>query len=142
MTMKTRTTKSYSELMTIPSFEDRIEYLFLGGKVGDFTFNGHRELNQALYQSPEWKSLRNLVAMRDNGYDLGHEDYIIVGSIYIHHINPITIDDLLNHKSCVYDPENLISCSRKTHTQIHYGLQKKEPEIVTRRTMYDTCPWR
>lgn len=134
--------KTYSELITISSFEERFEYLSLSGIVGDITFGGHRYLNQKLYQSPEWKSIKREVILRDNGCDLAHEDYPIKGHIYIHHINPISIEDILERRSCVFDLENLISASFITHNAIHYGSE----ELLTRkpiiRTKNDTCPWR
>lgn len=137
-----RKNKSYSRLIELSTYEERLEYLFLGGKVGEFTFNGHRVLNQMLYKCPDWLHVREKAAIRDNGFDLGLDGYVITGSIYVHHINPITIDDILDRNPIVFDLENLISCSKKTHSQIHYGLQKMEPKIVTERKIYDTCPWR
>lgn len=135
--------KSYSELIKIDSFEDRILYLSLNGNVGEFTFNGHRYLNQILYKTPEWKKIRRTISIRDNGFDLGHPDYEIVGNIYIHHINPITPEDILQRRGCVFDPENLISCSFRTHNEIHYSSKEeiKRDRFVI-RTKNDTCPWR
>lgn len=135
--------RSYSELIEIPTFDKRFEYLSLKGSVGDFTFNGHRYLNQKLYRSEEWKSVRRKVIIRDNGCDLGCEDRPIFGSVLIHHINPITIDDIVERRTCVFDLENLISVSFDTHNAIHYG--KEEIFIPTTwiaRTKNDTCLWR
>lgn len=134
--------KTYSELIKIEKFEDRFEYLSLVGIVGETTFGGHRYLNQILYQTEKWKSTRREVIFRDNGCDLAHKDYVIHGSIYIHHLNPITIDDILNERPCVFDLENLISTTFRTHNAIHYGskdLLPKEPEA---RKKNDTCLWR
>lgn len=135
--------KTYSELIKIPSFEDRFKYLCLDGNVGEATFGGHRYLNQMLYKSPEWKSTRREVILRDNGCDLAHEDYEIIGSIYIHHLNPITIDDILNRSPCVFDLENLICTSFKTHNAIHYGTDDVAfNKQLINRSKNDTCPWR
>lgn len=114
-------TKSYSELITIPSFMDRFEYLKLGGRVGEATFGSRRYLNQMLYQSSEWRKIRDKVIVRDNGCDLAHPDYSIVGQVYIHHINPITQDDIVRRRQWVMDPDNLVCVSRRTHEAIHYG---------------------
>lgn len=139
--MKTNT-KSYSELITIPSFEERFDYLKLSGSVGDETFGGHRYLNQWLYKLTEWKSVRREVIVRDNGFDLAHPDYLIGGNIYVHHINPITIEDILEKRRCVFDLDNLISTSFETHNAIHYGASDVPVVTVTERQRYDTCPWR
>lgn len=134
--------RSYSELIRIPSFEDRIRYLELNGRIGSETFGGHRTMNQRLYTSPRWRSLRNEIILRDNGMDLAHEDYEIAGPVYIHHLNPITIDDLLEMRSVVFDPENLVSVSYQTHAQIHYGIQLLQSHVIVERIQGDTCPWR
>lgn len=134
--------RTYSELIKIEKFEDRLKYLSLDGIVGETTFGGHRYLNQALYQTDEWKSIRREVIYRDSSNDLAHCEHPISGSIYIHHINPITIDDILERRPCVFDLENLISTSFKTHNAIHYGAAEfilKEP---AKRSKNDTCPWR
>lgn len=135
--------KSYSELIQISDFRERFEYLKIGGIVGETTFGGHRELNQSLYTSKEWKDIRREVIIRDNGNDMGLNDYEIKGNIYIHHINPITIEDLLKKRDCIFDLENLISVSFNTHNAIHYGnfdLISGNELIV--RTRNDTCPWK
>lgn len=134
--------KTYSEMIKIPSFEDRFDYLSLAGIVGDTTFGGHRYLNQKLYQSNKWKSARREVILRDNGCDLSHQDYSINGSVYIHHINPITIDDILQERPCVFDLDNLVCTSFRTHNAIHYGSKNLLPKSVITRTKNDTCPWR
>lgn len=128
--------------MKIKKFEDRFKYLSLVGMVGETTFGGHRQLNQILYSSEKWKSTRREVIFRDNGCDLSHEDYPIRGSIYIHHINPITIDDILEERPCVFDLENLISTAFKTHNAIHYGTEDLLPRGPIERTKNDTCLWR
>lgn len=134
--------KTYSELIKISSFEDRFKYLSLSGTVGETIFGGHRYLNQILYQTDKWKSVRRKVIIRDNGCDLAHKDYVISGSIYIHHIKPITIEDILEERSSVFDLENLISTSFRTHNAIHYGSENLLPEKYTERKQNDTCLWR
>lgn len=133
--------RTYSELKTLRTFEDRFQYLKLSGDVGDFTFGGHRYLNQMLYKLPEWKDIRRKVIIRDEGCDLAHPDYLIGGNIYIHHMTPITIEDILERNPCVFDLNNLISCSLSTHNAIHYGDISPREEWKE-RTKYDTCPWR
>lgn len=136
--------KSFKELIKIPNFEDRLRYLSVLGTVGEKTFGGQRELNQILYRSPDWKRIKREVAIRDGGFDLAHEDYPIRGVIYVHHINPITVDDILKHRHCVFDLDNLISCSYHTHESIHYGDPEERIRQVTflERTRNDTCPWK
>lgn len=134
--------KTYSELMTLQSYLDRFEYLKLSGVVADPTFGGHRYLNQILYQTNEWKAARKEVILRDNGCDLGHEDYPICGKIYIHHMNPISIDDILNRRPCVFDLNNLVSVSFNTHNAIHYGSKDILIMEPITRTKNDTTLWR
>lgn len=141
-TTMSMTYKMYSELIKLEKFEDRFNYLSLVGIVGETTFGGHRYLNQMLYQTEKWKSTRREVIFRDNGCDLGHSDYPITGSIYIHHINPITIDDILKQRPCVFDLENLISTTFRTHNAIHYGSEDLLPKGPAVRSKNDTCPWR
>ena len=135
--------KSYSELITLPTFKERFEYLKLDGAVGIETFGFDRYLNQKFYRSPEWRRVKRLVTIRDNGCDLGIDDIPIGGRIYIHHINPITIDDIKNRNPLILDPEYLISVSFDTHNAIHYGdesiLQGKRQ---IERLPNDTCLWR
>lgn len=142
--MNTTTIKCYSELIEIPTFIGRYNYLRTNSQVGDETFGCHRYLNQALYQSREWRDFRRYIILRDGGCDLAHEDYYISDGviILIHHINPITIDDILMRSSSIFDEENVISTILRTHNAIHYGdesLLNTEPVI---RTPNDTCPWR
>lgn len=136
------TYKTYSELIKIESFEDRFKYVNLVGTIGETTFGGHRYLNQILYQTDKWKSTRREVILRDNGCDLAHKDYEIKGSIYIHHLNPITIDDILEERPCVFDLNNLVCTAFRTHNAIHYGTVELLPKDPINRTKNDTCPWR
>ena len=134
--------RTYSQALAIPSFEDRFNYLKLDGFVGDQTFGGHRYLNQDLYRSEEWKQIRREVIIRDNGCDLADPDRPIFGRVLIHHIEPITIDDILDRHSCVFDMENLICISFETHNALHYGNSETLPKMYAERQPNDTCPWR
>ena len=135
--------KSYSELCKLPTLVERYEYLRTYSKIGEETFGGHRYLNQKLYTSnPLWDSVRRKVIIRDGGFDLGLEDYIIQGKIIVHHINPLTKEQLLNFDPCIFDLENLISCSHNTHNAIHYGDKSLLPQDPIERKPNDTCPWR
>lgn len=133
--------KRYSEVIRIPSFIERLKYLQLDGMVGHATFGGHRYLNQLLYRDSLWKKTRREVILRDDGCDLAHEDYSIPNQIYVHHINPITIEDILERRSCVFDLENLICTSFNTHQDIHYGKEVLCREPILRKPN-DTSPWR
>lgn len=135
-------TKRYSDLIVIPTFEERFRYLMLNSRVGELTFNGHRYLNQKLYQCDEWKSIRRKVIIRDSGCDLGCKDHEIYGEILVHHITPITIADIIERRPCVFDLENLISTSHATHNAIHYGNEDLLPKELIIRTKNDTCLWR
>lgn len=134
--------KSYLEMMRLPTFEERYEYLKLGGLVGEETFGYDRYLNQVLYRSPEWKRFRRDIILRDNGCDLACDGYDITGKILIHHINPITIDDITNRSACLFDPNNVISTSLNTHNAIHYGDAELLMTGPIERTKNDTCPWK
>lgn len=135
--------KSYSELCKLKTLVERYEYLRTYSKIGEETFGGHRYLNQKLYTSnPLWDSVRRKVIIRDGGFDLGLEDYIIQGKIIVHHINPLTKEQLLNFDPCIFDLENLISCSHNTHNAIHYGDRSLLPQDPIERKPNDTCPWR
>lgn len=134
--------KTYSEMMLLPTFEERFEYLKCGGSIGVQTFGGHRYLNQILYRSSEWKSFKRRVILRDNGYDLGCEDVPIIGYVYVHHINPLSIEDVMERKPCVFDMENVISTSFETHNAIHYESEIPKQIIPVTRKENDTCPWR
>lgn len=133
--------KTYEELMTIPTFEDRVKYLQTHSVVGDDTFGFDRYLNQQMYLSYEWKRIRDYVIVRDNGCDLGMPDRPIFGRIYVHHITPLTKSDILSHSDAMFDLNNLICCSRETHDAIHYGFQAIQQEY-TPREANDTCPWK
>lgn len=134
--------KTYSELIVLPTFEDRFEYLQLKGIVGQETFGFDRYLNQILYSSKEWKHLRNEIIVRDNGCDLALEGFEIHGRILIHHINPITIDDVIKRRGIVFDPENLICVTHNTHNAIHYGDKSLLITGPIERRANDTCPWK
>lgn len=136
--------KNYNELIEIKDFADRVKYLALNAKAFDQTFGTQRYLNQSLYQKrPEWKRARRQAILRDNGCDLAHPDFQILGEpVFIHHINPITAEDILNNNPIIFDLNNLITTTYKTHQAIHYGhgiaLFKDLPE----RRPNDTCPWK
>lgn len=134
--------RSYAELMQMPTFEERYEYLKLGGVVGKETFGYERYLNQALYRSSEWKRLRNHIILRDNGNDLGCDGFGIGGKILIHHLNPITADDIVGRNPSVLDPENLICVSHNTHNAIHYGDRSMLVGNPVERARNDMCPWK
>lgn len=134
--------RTYSELMSLPTFKERYEYLKIGGRVGEETFGFDRYINQMLYKKPEWISTRNKVIARDMGYDLGVEDYEIVGKVIVHHMNPISVNDILYRLDYVLDPEYLISTSLMTHNAIHYGSEDLLPQPPIERSKNDTCPWR
>lgn len=134
--------KSYSEMLKFRTFEERFQYLKLSGVVGEQTFGGSRQLNQTLYRSPEWKEFRRQIIIRDNGFDLGCEDHLINGKVYIHHINPLDINDLVYRRSCIFDPENVISVAYDTHQAIHYGDENLLHLDYVPRKPNDTCPWR
>lgn len=134
--------RTYSELITLPTFIERFRYLKLNGSVGMDTFGHDRYLNQILYHSEEWRRFRREVILRDNGCDLGCEDYEIHGRVLIHHINPITVEDVLRRNPCIFDFENVISTSHNTHNAIHYGDESLLMIEPIERTPYDTCPWR
>jgi hypothetical protein len=135
-------TKTYSELMSFKTFEERYRYLRCCATVGEDTFGYARHLNQAFYSSIEWKRFRRSIIIRDQGCDLGIEDRIISGQIILHHINPLTVDDLLHRRECLMDPENVICVSFNTHQAIHYGDENLLIHEPIERTMNDTCPWK
>lgn len=138
------TIKTYSELITIPTFLERYEYLKIGGEVGRETFGHERYLNQILYNSYDWRMFRKDIVVRDFGTDLAmlSEDYEIVGKIIVHHIDPITVEDVLNRHPKIFDPENVVCVSHDTHNAIHYGdISMLQMEVVE-RSPFDTCPWR
>ena len=134
--------RTYSELTAIPTFEGRYNYLKLSCKVGEETFGFDRYLNQSFYKSQEWISLRNQIIVRDNGCDLGIEGREIHGRILIHHMNPITKEDILRRSKFLLDPEYLISTTKTTHDAIHYSDEKLIMKAPIERTRNDTCPWK
>lgn len=134
--------KTYSELIMLPTFEERFRYLKLDGKVGETTFGFDRYLNQMFYKSDEWKAVRDKIIIRDSGCDLGIEGREINGRVLIHHMNPISKEDILNKSDFLLNPEYLICTIKSTHDAIHYGdenLLIKDPIV---RTKNDTCPWK
>lgn len=135
--------RTYSELITLPTFEERYEYLRLNGVVGEATFGFDRYLNQKFYQrDQEWKRIRDYVIIRDQGCDLGIEGREIRGNILIHHMNPITKEDILNRSEFLLDPEYLICTLKSTHDAIHYGDENLLMTGPVERKANDTCPWR
>lgn len=134
--------RTYSELITLPTYEERFEYLRLNGRVGESTFGFDRYLNQIFYNSREWKAVKNEVIVRDNGCDLGVEGYEINGIIIVHHINPLTMKDITERTKYLLDPEYLISTAYNTHNAIHYGDESLLIKAPVERCKYDTCPWK
>ena len=134
--------KTYSELISIPDYLDRYNYLKIGGRIGAETFGYDRYLNQILYTSEEWRIFRREIIIRDNGCDMGHPDYELEERIIVHHINPITVEDVLNRDPKVFDPENVVCVSLNTHNAIHYGDESLLILPPVERSKNDTCPWR
>lgn len=136
--------KTYSELITLPTFKERFEYLKIGGAVGKETFGYDRYLNQILYTSDEWRNFRRDIIIRDNGCDLAYPGFEIPKGIkiLIHHINPITVEDVINRDPKIFDPENVIATTLNTHNAIHYGDASLLTLAPLERSKNDTCPWR
>lgn len=134
--------RTYHELLRRRTFLERYEYLRLDGVVGMATFGFDRWLNQKLYRSPEWKTVRRDVIVRDMGRDLACEGYELHGRAIVHHMNPITKDDLVHRLDFVLDPEYLVTVSDATHNAIHYGNESLLPIEPIERRPNDTCPWR
>ena len=134
--------RTYTELSKFKTLEERYRYLKLDGVVGEETFGVNRWLNQVFYKLPEWRETRDYVIARDNGYDLGVEGYDIKGAVYVHHMNPVTVEDILYNFEKLIDPEYLISSSKLTHDAIHYGNEDLLPKDYVERTKNDTCPWK
>lgn len=135
--------RTYSELSKLKTFRERYEYLKLDGTVGEETFGFDRYINQMFYKSEEWKRIRNYVITRDNGCDLGISDRKIVDSvILVHHMNPITKEDIINKNEILLDPEYLITTIKPTHDAIHYGYENLLAEDLIVRSKNDTCPWK
>lgn len=133
--------RTYSELMRYDTLEERFRYLSLGGQVGVATFGFDRYMNQMFYSSSEWKRMRNVVIARDNGCDLGVDGWEIHDRIYIHHMNPMTPDDLKHGNDDILDPEFLISVTHRTHNAIHYGDERQLPRLFVERRPGDTKLW-
>lgn len=139
----TKNIRTYSELSKFKTFRERYEYLKLDGTVGEETFGFDRYINQMFYKSEEWKRIRNYVITRDNGCDLGMPDRKIVDSvILVHHMNPITKEDIINKNEILLDPEYLITTIKSTHDAIHYGDESLLAEDLVIRSKNDTCPWK
>lgn len=136
------TIRTYSELITLPTFEERYRYLRLEGTVGVDTFGFDRIFNQRFYTSSEWRRIRDEVITRDNGCDLGVPGHEIFGKIIIHHINPISLDDLDRHSDFLLNPEYLITTMHTTHNAIHYGDERLLIRAPVERRKNDTCPWK
>jgi len=138
--------KTYTELITLPTFEERFEYLKLSSGVGIETFGHDRYLNQLFYNTPEWKRIRREVIIRDTidcPCDLAHPDRPLLGAVYVHHINPISVEDVVNRSSNLFDLDNLVIVSFNTHQAIHYGDKNLlTPSKPVERKPFDQCPWR
>ena len=139
--------KTYSELITLPTFEQRFNYLSCGSLIGDTTFGGHRIVNQQFYNSLTWRNFRNSIIVRDNGNDMALNGFEVPDKheIIIHHINPITLEDLLEERPCVMDPENVVCVAFLTHNAIHFGNMTsigKIPGLSEDRRPNDMCPWK
>lgn len=134
--------RTYSELSKLKTFEERYRYLRLNGKVGEETFGFDRWLNQRFYKDPEWLSIRDKVIIRDNGCDLGIKDRKITGRIIVHHMNPITKEDILRRSDFLLNPDYLICTVKNTHDAIHYGDDSLLINEFVERSRNDTCPWR
>lgn len=139
--MSTTIIRRYSELKQLKTFKERFDYLKLSGVVGESTFGFDRYLNQYLYRSPEWKKVRNEVIVRDDGCDMGLEDYP-ANRIVVHHMNPLSIEDVENRDEQIFDPEFLICVSLSTHNAIHFGDETLLPKLPVERKPGDMCPWR
>lgn len=138
----TRSIKTYSELITIPTYLERFRYLKIGGLVGKSTFGYDRYLNQILYTSDEWRSFRRDIIIRDNGCDLAADGFEIHGLMIVHHIDPITVEDILNRHPKVFDPENVVLTAHNTHNAVHYGDESLLTLGPIVRMPNDTCPWK
>ena len=138
----TMSIRTYSELITLPTFEERFKYLQLNGQVGESTFGFDRYMNQVFYRSQKWKSIRDFVIIRDCGCDLGVDGYDIHGKIIIHHMNPLSMRDIETESDFLLNPDFLICTTHNTHNAIHYGDENLLVTAPIERTKNDTCPWR
>ena len=135
--------KTYSELITLKTYEDRFNYLKLNGVVGDSTFGFKRWLNQFFYNTREWRNFRDVIIIRDSGCDLAMPGYEIYGQTTVHHINPITYDDIVNRDAKLFDPENVVCVEKlRTHNAIHYGDESLFNFGLVERKPNDTVPWK
>lgn len=135
--------RTYTELSKLKTFKERFNYLKLDGRIGEDTFGFDRYLNQYFYQTPEWRKIRDIVIVRDNGNDLGIDGFSLgKRNIIIHHMNPIRASDIRQHNEDILNPEFLICVSRLTHQAIHYGNEELLPAEPVERTQNDTCPWK
>ena len=134
--------KSYRELVLLPTIKERFDYLKLSGKIGLETFGGDRFLNQIFYRTPEWRKVRREVIVRDEGREFGLDGYDIGGRIIVHHMNPITVDDIEERNPDILNPDYLICVSELTHQAIHYGDESLLPKEPVERRKWDTAPWR
>lgn len=134
--------RCYKDLSRLESFIERYQYLKIHGKVGEETFGLDRYINQSLYKSQRWKNIRSQVIIRDNGCDLGVDGHEIDRYIVVHHMNPITLEDIEEERDVVFDPEYLICCTSRTHQAIHFGDEGLLPKDYVERRPNDTCLWR
>lgn len=134
--------RCYTDLIQLPTFQERYEYLRLAGRVGEDTFGFDRYINQKFYRSPEWKQVRRDVIIRDEGRDLAMEGYELQDNIFVHHMNPIAPKDLIDISEWVLNPEYLVCVSKRTHDAIHFGDARLLPKLPTERTPNDMCPWK
>lgn len=134
--------RTYSKLALLGTFEERFDYLKLGSRVGEMTFGYERYLNQIFYQDALWKTARQKAIIRDSACDLGLDGFNIYGTIFVHHINPISKQDIINRDPKLFDLENLICCSSETHNAIHYGDMLSVISAPIERYSGDTCPWK
>ncbi len=135
-------TRTYLELIEIPTFEERYRYLKLSGTIGEATFGSKRYVNQEFYHSPEWLRFRDSIIIRDCGCDLAAAGFEIRSSIIIHHLNPISYEDIIDRNPCVFDPNNAVCTKLSTHNAIHYGDETLLLTAPIERTRNDTCPWK
>lgn len=137
--------KTYSELISLYTFEERFRYLLIPGIIGETTFGQHRYLNQSFYNSKVWKDFRNYIILRDYGCDLGIRDRLIYDGdrIHIHHINPLSLEEIMGNLDALIDEENVITTRAETHRAIHYGSEEYLMGYnFSERSMFDTCPWK
>lgn len=135
--------RTYSELISLPTFDDRYRYLKLDSRIGEITFGSSRWLNQKFYTSKEWRKVRDTILVRDNGCDLADPDHEMLGGLTVHHINPITERDIVDNARSLFDPDNLITVSSSTHKAIHYGDESLLMfRRIIERSPNDTCPWK